>query len=125
MTRMIFALLALTAASPALAQIPLGTETTIPYAANGGIRNMQAEGSGSNIIYLQDRTQRWYKVVLSGPCLPDRTLDAISFKTDSNGTFDRFSQIRSLKNPERTCGVTSIVGSAPPEGQPGAPKSAR
>jgi len=101
-----------------------GQETSIPFAA-GAIRNFQAGPVGSNIIYLQSRTLRWYRVTLSGPCLPDRTLQTLIFKTNGNGSFDRFSQIGSTRYPNRLCAVNSVVRSAPPLGQPGAKRTSK
>ena len=112
-------------AAPTAAPTVSAEETTIPFAAGGGIRNFEAGPAGSNIVYLQSRTLRWYRVTLSGPCLPDRTLQTLTFRTDVNGTFDRFSQIGSTRYPNRVCAVNSVVRSDPPPGQPGANKAAK
>ncbi len=111
---MLSLLLALAAAPRA--DVP--RETVIRYAANGGIRNVETGPPGSDIVYLQDRTLRWYRVTMTGPCLPDRSLQTIAFRTDALGTFDRFSQIVSLRFPDRACGVRSIVASDAPPAQP-------
>ncbi len=126
MKKLAFLLSALTAA-PLMANVPfkapLGAETTITFASNGGIRNYHPGEPG--IVYLQDRRLRWYRVRLSGDCLQSRTgLDTLAFETDVTGTFDRFSTIRSSRFPAQVCGVTSIRSSLPPAGQPGAPKAA-
>ena len=113
------ALASLTAVAAAAQTRQIGIETNIVDAGNGGIRNVEAGPPGSNLVYLQDRRLRWYAVKMSGPCLSDRALDTIGFSTDTTGTFDRFSQITSTRYPGRVCGVTSIVTSAPPPGQPG------
>jgi len=127
LTLMTSALLALAAqgAPAAPASSASEQETTIPFAAGGGIRNFEAGPAGSNIIFLQSRTLRWYRVTLSGPCLPDRTLQTLIFKTNGNGAFDRFSQIGSTRYPNRLCAVNSVVRSDPPPGQPGAKTSAK
>ena len=113
-----FALIALALATPTQSAPVAPKETVIHHAANGGIRNFQPGPPRSSVVYLQDRRLKWYRVTLTGPCLPDRSLQAISFKTDSTGTFDRFSQIASRRYPGRTCGVRSIVDSPAPPGQP-------
>ena len=111
-------------ATPPLAQqhrVPLGQETTIPYASPGGIRNIQPGSPDSSIVFLQDRRLLWYRVTLSGPCFPDRSLNQLGFRTNTDGQLDRLSTIYSLRPPARSCGVRSITASGPPPGQPGAP----
>lgn len=122
MTLMILALALAGAVTPDVPPSPPSPpkETVIRDAGNGGIRNFQQGPAGSSIVFLQDRTQRWYRVTLSGPCVPDRSLQTILFRTDATGTFDRFSQIASRRYPGQVCGVRSIVASPPPPGQPGA-----
>jgi hypothetical protein len=114
--------------APAAAQrhrAPLGTETVINNAANGGIRNFQPGPSGSSTIYLQDRRLLWYRVDLSGPCFPERSLNQVGFRTGPDNRLDRLSSIYSLRFAKRVCGVRSITASAPPAGQPGGPKPSR
>lgn len=111
-------LIALAAASPAQTQPVAPKETVIHFAANGGISNIQPGPPRSNLVYLQDRRLQWYRVTLTDPCLPDRTLQTVTFTTDVSGTFDRFSRIGSLRFLGRVCGVTSIVESPAPPGQP-------
>lgn len=112
-------------AAPALAadKRPVGTETTIGFAAGGGLRNWQAGPAGSRIVYVQDRRLQWYAVTLTGPCVrgPHGAMRFV-YTTDANGTFDRFSHVSSPDTPGATCGVTSIKTSLPPKGQPGAPR---
>lgn len=105
-------------AAPALAA--QGKQTVISNASNGGIRDYQAGAPGE--VFLRDRTERWYRVALTGDCLDSKTnLATLKFSTDTTGTFDRFSRVSSSRYPGRVCGVTSIVASPPPPGQPGAP----
>ncbi|WP_147276261.1 hypothetical protein [Sphingomonas aracearum] len=103
---------------------PQGKETTIDFAA-GGIINFQPEGRDSNIVYLQDRRLRWYKVTLTGPCLPDATQNTIVYRPSPGNRLDRFSSISSTRYPQLNCGITSITTSAPPPGQPGSAKRHR
>ena len=98
---------------------PVGTETIIPFAGNGGLREWQRGGSQSDVLFVRDRTEQWYKVTLTGPCRFDRPLDTLSYTTDPGGNFDRFSQIRVARYPQQVCGVQSIVTSLPPKGHQG------
>jgi hypothetical protein len=114
-----FAALLLTAGSAAAQQRQLDKETSIAFAANGGLRNWQGGPPGSNIVYVQDRTLRWYKVTLTGPCIDKRRFEAMQYRTGPDGRFDRFSQVWSTHFPQARCGVTSIRTSLAPKGQPG------
>jgi hypothetical protein len=113
-------------AVPAAAQqrAQYGKETTIAYAGNGGIRNWET-GPG-NVVFLQDRTQRWYRVELTGPCGKRRGgSDTLIYDVGPSNRIDRFSRISNRRIPGAVCGVTSIRTSPPPPGQPGAPKAPR
>lgn len=119
MIRMTVILAALTIALPASAQVrTYGKQTVIQNAGDGGIRNVEQGPSGSNIVYLQDRTLRWYQVTLTGPCFPDRTQDTVIYRTGPDRRLDRFSTIASARYPTRSCGVTSILRSDAPRQQP-------
>ena len=95
-----------------------GQQTFIIDAGNGGIRRFDKAGGDGSTVYLQDRRQRWYQVVLTGPCFPDQGLDTIVYRTHPDGRFDRFSNVGSTRYPGRTCGVTSVLRSDAPPGQP-------
>ena len=113
-------------AAPALAADRLlDPETTITFAGNGGLRDWQPGPPDSGIVYVRDRTQRWYRVTLTGPCVRDRALDTLTYTTNTNGTFDRFSRVSVRRYPDQVCGVASIRTSLPPPGQPGARKTPR
>jgi hypothetical protein len=104
-------------------QRQVGVETTIPYAANGGIRNWESGPADSGIIYVQDRRLRWYKVEMSGPCLQtDVGPLTVQYTTNAVGAFDTFSKLTFPDYANRTCGVKRITTSLPPPGQPGAPE---
>lgn len=107
------------AASALARQAPIGTETVIPFASGGNLREWQRGGPQSDVLYVRDRTEQWYKVTLTGPCRFDRPQDTLSYTTDPTGTFDRFSQIRVARYPQQLCGVRSIRTSLPPEGHQG------
>ncbi|HVI99260.1 MAG TPA: hypothetical protein VM657_09365 [Sphingomonas sp.] len=110
-------------AAPAQSERKIGVETKIVNAANGGIRNWQAGPPKSSLLYMQDRTLKWYKVTMSGPCIQTRAGPVtVVYTTDNIGTFDRFSRLTFPDFGNQACGVKSITTSAPPPGQPGAPK---
>ena len=114
------------AAAPVMAADPAtGRETVITFAANGGLRHWTPGAPGSGIVYVRDRTERWYQIRLTGPCVQDRALDTLTYTTDNAGTFDRFSRVSVARYPGRVCGVTSIRASAAPPGEPGAPRPRR
>ncbi|TPG13477.1 hypothetical protein EAH87_17305 [Sphingomonas koreensis] len=105
---------------------PIGKETTIAFASNGGIRNWEAGPPKSKILYVQDRRLDWYRVELSGPCLDRNRGDmTINYTTDAIGAFDRFSTLTFPNAGYTVCGVKSIQTSLPPPGQPGAQKPGR
>ena len=112
-----------TSASAAQHQRPIGKETTIAFASNGGIRNWEAGPPKSGIIYVQDRRLDWYRVEMSGPCIESKGGPlTVVYTTDNGGAFDTFSRLTFPDYGHRTCGVKSITTSLPPPGQPGAPK---
>lgn len=107
---------------PAQANAPVGQETVITYAGNGALRDWRRDPDREDVLYVRHRTERWYRVTLSGPCQGlRRGLDGLIYTTDANGTFDRFSRIRFSSLPNQSCLVRSIVRSAPPPGEPGGP----
>jgi hypothetical protein len=97
---------------------PYGPETTITFASNGNLREWTRGPNGAGILYVRDRQQRWYQVRTTGPCRLDRALDTLSYTTDPNGTFDRFSRLRVARLPNQNCGVQSIRRSTPPKAYP-------
>lgn len=108
---------ALALSTPLAARQPpaIGQETVISYAGNGGLRDWQRGGTISDLLYVRDRTDQWYAVRLSGRCHFYGSLDTLSYTTDVNGTFDRFSRISVSSSPGQVCGVTSIRTSLPPK----------
>ena len=110
-------------AAPGQSQRKIGVETKITNAGHGGIRNWQAGPPRSGILYMQDRSFKWYEVTMSGPCIESHAGPvAVVYTTDNIGTFDRFSNVTFPDFGHRSCGVKSIKTSLPPPGQPGAPK---
>lgn len=118
MIRTTIILAALITALPASAQVKTyGKQTVIENAGGGGIRNVEQGPAGGNIVYLQDRTLRWYQVTMTGPCFPDRTQDTVIYRTGPDQRLDRFSTIASTRYPTRSCGITSILRSDAPRQQ--------
>ena len=95
--------------------LPLaGEETSIPYAANGGIRDWYSNNEMS--IYLRDRADRWYFARFSAPCPNLPATQGVRFETDASGTFDRYNSVIS---DFANCQVVSIVRSAAPAAKGG------
>lgn len=107
-------------AAPAMGRPPIGKETVIPFASGGALREWQA-GPEDGIVYVRDRNERWYRVVIKGPCATGTALETLSYTTNAIGTFDRFSRIRTPRFPGIVCGVASIRTSPPPIGRTGPP----
>ena len=114
----VFALVAGSAALAACAPTPLqpmtAAETSIPYAANGGIRDWYSNNERS--IYLRDRTGRWYLAMFNGLCPNLQAAQTVQFGTDAAGTLDRFS---SIATEYGRCQIGSIVRSPPPAAKGG------
>lgn len=113
MIRIAFALALALVAAPGVAQrSALGAEAGIDYAANGGIRDYHAESE--RVIYLRDRTNRWYKATFVGVCPNLRTSDVIAFDTDGLGRLDRSGAVLTRSG---RCQFDSLVRAAPPRGK--------
>ena len=85
-------------------------ETTIPY---GDIQ--QTERGHGDVLFVRDRTNRWYRLQLNRGCLRGPVeLDKVLFRHHGvGGQIDRFTTIE-LPRDLRSCTITSIRGSAPP-----------
>jgi hypothetical protein len=86
-----------------------GAEASIPFVRFGGIQDFEARGD--DIVYLQDRSRRWYRAQLNGPCLDLGWATAIGIDTHGSPTFDRFS---ALIVEGRRCPIQSLTLSGPP-----------
>ena len=106
-------LLALATPSGAPDARQVGVETTISFASNGGLRDWRRDPAEGDLLYVRDRTERWYQVRLTGDCglIP---LDTLAYTTNNLGQFDLFSRISFLRRPNMVCGVRSIRTSLPP-----------
>jgi hypothetical protein len=92
-------------------------ETSIQFAARGGIRDWYSDNDRS--IYLLDRTGRWYFATFNGVCPNLRSSQTMRFNTDAAGTFDRFS---SIATEYGRCQVGSVVRSPAPAAKGGPPR---
>jgi hypothetical protein len=93
------------AASPA--QAP-GKEASIPFARLQGVRDFRPVAD--DVVYLQDRSFRWYRASLYQPCFRYRHVNKIGIY-DRGNTVDRFSSL--LVDGQR-CRIQSLVRSGPP-----------
>lgn len=108
--------LGLSVAASAAAEAPVLTprETSIPFAANGGIRDFERESDKS--VLLRDRAGRWYRATFLGTCPRVGYGATLRFNTDASGTFDRFSSISSGYG---NCQVGSVVRAEAPRSKGG------
>lgn len=112
-------LAALQAPAALPAGTPFGPETIINQVGGGGLRDWRPAPGRKDVLYVRDRTERWYQVTLTGPCERfRRNLDTLSYSTDAVGNFDRFSRLRLLSLPNQACGVKGIRRSTPPADAP-------
>ena len=101
-------------AMPMPAQTLAAGETSIAFAANGGIKDWYSNSDQS--IYLRDRSGRWYLATFDGVCPNLGAAQTISFQTDAGGSFDRFSTITSEYG---RCQVGSVVPALAPAAKGG------
>ena len=85
-------------------------ETTIPY---GDIQ--QTERGHGDVLFVRDRTDRWYRLQLNRGCLRGPVdLDRVIFRHHGvGGEIDRFTMVE-LPRDLRSCAITSMRRSAPP-----------
>lgn len=114
MLRVIAPFWAILVSAPAIAAEPpppRGEEVAIPF-PRSGIRTWHADTD--RLLYVQDRSRRWYRVELMRPCQGIQYNYALGFDTRGLSRFDRFSYI--LAQGQR-CPVNSVVRSDPPPGK--------
>jgi hypothetical protein len=75
----------------------------------------------NNTLLIQDRGRRWYKATLWGNCISLPFAQTISFVSNPNGTFDRFSSIRF---GGQRCPLRSLVATTAPPKKPAKPDPA-
>jgi len=97
------------AVAPAANQAP--AEGQIPFANKGGIWNWQV--IDNKTVLIESRARRWYKATLFGNCINLAFAQNMAFVPNSNGTFDKFSSIRTRG---QRCPLVSLVEvPAPPK----------
>lgn len=85
------------------------TETAIPFANMGGIRDWQAIDDST--LYVQDNRRNWYLARLAAPCTDLSFATAIQFETKGVSRLDKFGVV--VVNGQR-CPLASFVASGPP-----------
>lgn len=85
------------------------TQTRIPFASFGGIEDWRAVSD--ELLYVEGRNDKWYRVELFAPCTGLRFDQAIGFVAEPTGSFDRFS---SIVVDGRECQVRSVTPGTPP-----------
>jgi hypothetical protein len=103
------------AAAPALAapsakEARSGEQARIVFPDRGGIWNFHAESD--DVLYLQDRSRRWYRAELASKCWGLTFANAIGYDTRGSSTFDRYSAV--IVNGER-CHLLSLTRSEKPD----------
>jgi len=75
------------AASAGFAQTPqheTGKPASIPFVDMRGIEDFQPDGD--HAVYLQDRSRKWYRATIMGPCLGLSYATRIGVKTRGSGS---------------------------------------
>ncbi|MGO9949539.1 MAG: DUF6491 family protein [Steroidobacteraceae bacterium] len=90
------------AAAPAAIQAP--PEGQIPFANKGGIWNWQV--IDNKTVLIESRARKWYKATLFGNCINLAFAQDMAFISNSNGTFDKFSSIRTRG---QRCPLVSLI----------------
>ena len=106
----------LLAAAPVLAQTAapekpsVAEEVSISFAQFGGIDDWRADGNKALFVKGR-RNNEWYYAKLMSTCQGLNFAEAVGFKNEATGSFDKFSTIVVDGQP---CQLTSLVKSAPP-----------
>ena len=83
---------------------------SIPFAADRGIRDWQADGSQG--LWVRANSGAWYYGKFSFPCTGLQFQQGLHFKFNSDGSFDRWSAV--LTRDQGRCLFTSFEPSAGP-----------
>jgi hypothetical protein len=86
-------------------------EASIPFAAHNGIRNWQADGSQG--LWVQSNSGAWYYGRFSFPCSGLQFKEALRFKFNPDGAFDRWSEV-STREAGRCLFKTFETSAGPP-----------
>lgn len=84
-------------------------DARIPFANLGGIQDWRA--ADDDTLYIQGRTDQWYRAELLGPCVGLDFATTIGFEVQPTGTFDEFS---SVIVDGRRCALRTFVEVAGP-----------
>jgi hypothetical protein len=95
----------------ALAQTPpeIGKPASIPFVDMRGIEDFQPDGD--HAVYLQDRSRKWYRATIMGPCLGLSYATRIGVKTRGSSSLDKYG---SLLVDREECRIEELVTSGPP-----------
>lgn len=85
-------------------------EASIPFAAENGIRDWQADGSQG--LWVRANSGAWYYGRFSFPCTGLQFKEALHFKFNPDGSFDRWSAV--LTREQGRCIFKSFETSAGP-----------
>jgi hypothetical protein len=107
------------APSTVAANQPPAAEARIPFADHHGIYNWQVLNDKTMLVQSQDR--KWYKATLMGHCNDLPFAEDVGFKTNADGSFDKFSSI-SVRH--QSCPLVSLVETAAPVKKDAAKKAA-
>jgi hypothetical protein len=93
----------------AAAHQPPDAEARIAFADHHGIYNWQVLNDKTMLVQSQDH--KWYKATLMGHCNDLPFAEDIGFKTNADGSFDKFSSISVRR---QNCPLLSLVETAAP-----------
>jgi len=93
-------------------------EAQIPFANRGGIWNWQV--IDNKTVLIESRSRKWYRATLFGNCFNLSFAQNMAFVTNSNGSFDKFSSIRTRS---QRCPLVSLVEIPPPHRNSNAKKA--
>ena len=96
-------------ANAAQAAVTAETQASIPFANRDGIYDWRVVDSRT--VLIQSLGRQWYKATLMSPCFDLPFAQRIGFKTNPDGSFDKFGAIQVR---DQYCPLTSLVKSAPP-----------
>ncbi len=85
-------------------------EASIPFAAENGIRDWQADGSQG--LWVRANSGAWYYGRFSFPCTGLQFKEALRFKFNPDGSFDRWSAV--LTREQGRCLFKTFEASAEP-----------
>ena len=97
-------------AAPEDASAAPARNASIPFAAHGGIRNWEADGTQG--LWVQGINGSWYYGKFSYPCYGLQFKNALRFKFGPAGELDRWSEV--LTREQGSCLFQSLVTSKGP-----------